>query len=120
MAKSKPATTVLALAIGHPTPWRQTVNIGTADKPEKVQLVFEPGVDKEVTLAEIEGGLQPFIDAGLLVDPRRDPKGRQRRPEKPDGDANKTIAKLEKKVEELSAENAQLKADLEKLTAPAE
>lgn len=118
MAKSKPATTVLALAIGHPTPWRQTVNIGTADKPEKVQLVFEPGIDVEVTAAEIAGGLQPFIDSGLLVDPRRDPKGRQRRPEKPDGDATKTIANLEKKIEDLAAENAQLRSDLEKLTAP--
>lgn len=118
MAKSKPATTVLALAIGHQTTWRQTVNVGTAEKPNKIQLVFEPGEDKEVTLAEIEGGLQPFIDSGLLVDPNRDPKGRQRRPEKPTGDAMKTIAKLEKKIEDLSAENAQLRADLEKLTAP--
>jgi hypothetical protein len=118
MAKSKPATTVLALAIGHPTPWRQTVNVGTPENPNKIQLVFEPGIDKEVTLAEIEGGLQPFIDCGLLVDPRRDPKGRQRRPEQPSGDANKTIAKLEKQVEELSAKNAQLTADLEAATAP--
>lgn len=114
MAKTKPATTVLALAIGHPTPWRQTVDTGT----ERVQLVFEPGIDKEVTIAEIEGGLQPFIDSGLLVDPRRDPKGRQRRPEKPDGDATKTINKLEKKIEDLATENAQLKADLEAATAP--
>jgi hypothetical protein len=120
MAKTKPATTVLALAIGHPTPWRQTVNVGTAEQPNRIQLVFEPNVDKEVTLAEIEGGLQPFIDSGLLVDPRRDPKGRQRRPEKPDGDANKTITKLEKKIEDLATENAQLKADLEAATAPKE
>lgn len=118
MAKTKPATTVLALAIGHSTVWRQTVNAGTAAEPNKVQLVFEPGVDKEVTQAEIEGGLQPFIDSGLLVDPRRDPKGRQRRPEQPTGDATKAIAKLEKQVEDLSAENAQLKADLEAATAP--
>jgi hypothetical protein len=118
MAKAKPATTVLTLKIGHPTIWRQTVNVGTAEKPQKVQLLFEPGIDREVTFAEIAGGLQPFIDCGLLVDPNRDAKGRQRRPEKASGDANKTITSLEKKIEELSSENAQLRADLDKLTAP--
>ena len=116
MAKAK--TTTLALRVGHSTPWRQTVNVGTDKEPNKIQLVFEPGEDKEVTQAEIDGGLQPFIDCGLLVDPNRDPKGRQRRPVAVSVDADKTISKLEKQVEDLSAENAQLKADLEAATAP--
>jgi hypothetical protein len=115
---SKEKTRVLALKIGHTTQWRQTVNIGTAKNPKAIQLVFEPGEDKEVTQAEIDGGLQAFIDCGLLVDPNRDPKGRQRRPAVASGDADKTIAKLEKKIEDLSAENSQLKADLEAATAP--
>lgn len=114
---SKKKTQTFALAIGHSTTFRQTVNIGTPEKPNRVQLVFEPGEDYELTEAEI-AGVQPFIDSGLLVDPNRDPKGRQRRPPVVSGDANKTIAKLEKKLEELSAENAQLKADLEAATKP--
>lgn len=115
MAKAK--TIKLALRVGHPTLFRQTVNIGTPEKPNRVQLVFEPGVDRDVTQAEIDGGLQPFIDSGLLVDPMRDPKGRQRRPSKASVDADKTITKLESRIEELSAENARLTADLDAATS---
>lgn len=110
---SKVKTIKLALRVGHPNTFRQTVNVGTPESPNRVQLVFEPGVDREVTQAEIDGGLRPFIESGLLVDPLRDPKGRQRRPKAASGDANKIIAKLEARIEELSAENSRLKAEAE-------
>lgn len=110
---AKKQTRVLALKIGHPTKWRQTVVLGPKDKPQRVQLLFEPGIDREVTQEEIDGGLQPFIDCGLLVDPNRDPKGRQRRPPAPESvEADKVIAKLENRIEELSAENEDLKKQL--------
>jgi hypothetical protein len=115
---AKKETRTLALKIGHTTAWRQTVAVGPKDKPKRVQIVFEPNEDKEVTKAEIDGGLQPFIDCGLLVDPNRDPKGRQRRPAAVTADAASEIAKLEKKVEDLAAENSKLRADLEVATKP--
>jgi hypothetical protein len=109
---AKKETRILALKIGHTTTWRQTVNVGTAANPKKHTIVFEPGEDKEVTQAEIDGGLKPFIDVGLLVDPNRDPKGRQRRPPAPEStEAEKVIAKLEKKVEELSTRVSELTAE---------
>lgn len=110
---AKKDTCVLALKIGHTTTWRQTVTVGPKSNPQKMQLVFEPGEDKEVTKEEIAGGLQPFIDCGLLVDPNRDAKGRQRRPPQPEAaEADKVIAKLEQRIEELSAENADLKKQI--------
>lgn len=106
MSKKKAATRSLALRIGHTTPFRRTVTVDG----EKYQLVFEPGKDYEITEAEIAGGLQKLIDGGLLVDPNRDHKGRQRRPTVAAADATATIDKLEKRIEQVAAENAALKA----------
>lgn len=114
MAKKKPTHT-LALRFGHATLFRRTVTLGNG---EKIQMVFEPDRDYEVTDEELAGGLQKLVDDGLLVDPNRDPKGRRRPLAAPTADATAAIDKLEKRVEDLAAENAQLKADLEAATAP--
>lgn len=121
------ATRTLALKVGHPTAFRRTLRFYKADPKTKkqvldrsrppVQMVFEPGKDYEVTQEELDAGLQQLVDVGLLVDPNRDPKGRQRRPSAPTADAAKEISGLEKKVERLSAENAELKKKLEEQKA---
>lgn len=74
MARKKPQ--MLALRWGHPTAFRKTVVVGgTKEEPEKVQLVFEPGVKYRLSSNEVEQ-LQRFIDSGLLVDPGADVKKR--------------------------------------------
>ena len=106
---AKKLTHTLALRIGHTTPFRRTVTVGKKN-PQKYQLVFEPGRDYEVTDEELAGGLQKLVDGGLLVNPHRDARGRQRRPAVPTADPDATIEKLEKKVETLAAENSVLKS----------
>lgn len=119
---SKKKTRTLALKVGHPTAFRRTIKFWAKSKdgsrvldPSRppVQMVFEPGQDYEISEEEIEAGLQGLIDGGLLVDPNRDPKGRQRRPPAPEAaQFDKVVAKLEKRIEELSAENEDLKKQL--------
>lgn len=87
-------------------------------KREPVQLVFEPDEDIELTEEEI-GYLANAIAGGYIVPTNRDAKGRQRsQRSEPMPEATEIIAKIEKQVEELSAENAQLKADLKAATKP--
>ena len=81
------------------------------------QLVFQPGAHLELTAEEV-AGLKKEIDSRMIVPSFVDDKGRQRIIREVTPEATATIAKLEAKVEELAAENAQLRADLEKLTAP--
>lgn len=114
MAKAKPkGTTSYTLKFGHPTPFRRTVTIGD----ENVQLVFTPGEHYELTDEEI-AGLELEISGGLLVLTDLNSAGVQRPPRGQSADATATIEKLEAKIEDLATENAQLRADLEKLTAP--
>ena len=54
----------------------------------------------------------------MIVPSYRDDKGRQKIVREVTPEATATISRLEKKIKELSAENAQLKADLEAATAP--
>lgn len=115
MAKKPKSTSSYTLKFGHPTPFRRTVTVGD----EKVQLVFIPGEHYELTAEEV-AGLDKEISGGLLVPTDLNAAGVQRPPRGVSADAAATIEKLEAKIEDLSAENAQLRADLEKLTAPAE
>lgn len=58
-------STFYGLKKGHPTRWQKTVDVGTAKKPKKVVLVFEPGEFQELSEKE-EKALRKYIDAGLL------------------------------------------------------
>jgi hypothetical protein len=117
---AKPKSGTFTLRNGHATTFRRTVTLDgsslnpkkpTADA-EKVQLAFEPGVDYPLSEVEV-AGCQDLIDAGILVPANRDDKGRNKPiAASPRTDADSTIDKLEKKVEELAAENAALKAKL--------
>jgi hypothetical protein len=77
MAKKK--TTAWGLKVGHTTPFRRTVDIGTKGKPNRVQLVFQPDTPYELTEQEL-AGVQRFVDSGLIVPWLLDPKGRRRSP----------------------------------------
>ncbi len=120
------------LKLGHPTPYRRTVTLDgstKANKPvsseaEKVQLEFQPGQAYDLSDIEAEG-CRDLIENGFLVPARTDEKGRNKpvQVSSPRTDADGTIDKLEKKVEELAAENAELKAQLKnapKVTLPAQ
>lgn len=119
---NKPAAKSYMLKIGHDTAFRRTVQIGDSKKagkkggtdPEKVQLVFEPGQSYQLTDEEV-AGLQNEINSGLLVEATTDAEGRQRpvQPSSPRTDADSVIDRLEKKCEELAAENAELKKQLD-------
>lgn len=65
----------LALKWGRKTPFRRTIQSGTADAPASVTMVFEPGLKYEVT-ADEAAQLQREVDCGMLVDPCSDVKGR--------------------------------------------
>lgn len=87
-------------------------------KRPPVQLVFEPDEDIDLTEEEV-GYLANAIKGGFIVPTNRDAKGRQKTTRNvPSPEAADEIAKLEKKIEDLAADNAQLKADLEAATAP--
>jgi hypothetical protein len=102
MAKKK--TTAYGLKVGHTTPFRRTVEIGTKDKPKRVQLVFEPDAPYDLTEQEV-AGVQRFIDCGLLVPWMLDPKGRRRMPTgTKDGPAE--IDTMGKRIAELELELA--------------
>lgn len=127
-------TTPYTLRRGREQEFRRTVNYFTTDKEgnktpdqkrESVQFRFLPDEDVQLTDEEIEF-MSPDIAAGVIVPADRDAKGRQRvQRNEPTPEAAEIIAKLESKVEALSAklssvkaENKSLKADLEAATAP--
>jgi hypothetical protein len=125
MAKKKPAKTDEAeddgpnagsytLRRDREQEFRRTINY---ESGVAAQLVFQPGVHVELTQEEVDG-LENEIKVGMIVPSNRDDKGRQKLIREVTPEATATITKLEKQVEELSAENAQLKADLEAATAP--
>lgn len=68
-------TKSVALKWGHPTPFRRTIDLGTEKKPDKVQLVFEPGVKYQLTAREIKL-LEHDFASEMLVFPDKDPKRR--------------------------------------------
>ena len=94
--------------------FRRTINY---ESGVSAQLVFQPGKHVELTQEEVDG-LAKEIENRMIVPSLTDDKGRQRIVREVTPEATATIAKLEKQVEDLSAENAQLKADLEAATAP--
>lgn len=136
---SKSATTSYTLARGRTAPYRKTITYlseqplkGADGKPvtgpdgkpvmkmlrdpkrEPVQMVFEADKDIELTEEEI-GYLANAIKGGYIVPTNRDAKGRQRSaPKDYVPGADEIIAKLEKKVEDLSAKLAAVKADAKK------
>lgn len=112
MAKRTKGTAQYALKFGHPTVFRRTVTVG---KGEPYQLVFEPGQLYELNDEEV-ACLDREIAAGILVEAAKDPKGRfrylDRQANKVAADADATIVKLEKRIEDLAAENAKLQEQL--------
>jgi hypothetical protein len=109
MAKKK--TKSYALQPNWPAPFRRTVRL--ADR-EPYLLVFEPGEHYELDPDEIEF-LAHEIAVGVLVESKVDASGN--RPVFVPPSAEDAIARLETQIEELSAENAELRAELEKATA---
>lgn len=106
------------LRVGHATTFRRTVNIGTEDKPKRVQLVFEPETPQELTEKEV-AGLQQEIMEGIIVPWEED--GRKLRPtQSPSPDAvglmkslQEENADLRRRNEELASELAELDGDLD-------
>lgn len=94
--------------------FRRTINYLSG---ASAQLVFQPGQHVELTQEEVDW-LAKEIEHRMIVPSYRDDKGRQKIVREVTPEATATISRLEKKIEELSAENAQLKADLEAATAP--
>lgn len=98
-----------ALNRGHQTPFRRTVKYS---ETKSAQLVFEPGEAQELSDVEV-AACQDLIDCGRLVEVGQDDKGRVRFPfVKQSQDADKVIASLEAKIEELSAVVAKQSAEL--------
>lgn len=122
-------TTPYTLQRGREQEFRRTVNYFTTDKDgnkvldpkrESVQFRFIAGEDVQLTDEEIEF-METDIKAGFIVRADRDAKGRQRvQRDEPTPEAADIIAKLEKKVEDLSAKLASVKAENKKLTADLE
>lgn len=139
---TKSSTTPYTLARGRNQPYRKTITylseqpligsdgkqvVGPDGKPvlkmlpdpkrPAVQMVFEADEDIELTEEEL-GHLENAIKSGVIVPTNRDGKGRQRSTRvAPSPEAADEIAKLEKKVEEVSAKNAELKSENDKLKA---
>lgn len=105
---------VYTLRLGRLQPFRRTVQYG---KDKSAQLVFEPGVDVELDKTELEQ-CQDLIDTEMIVPADRDAKGRLRMPRVSSEEDTKAIEKLQKKVETLEAENAELQKMLEQASAP--
>jgi hypothetical protein len=97
-----------SLRQGHEMPFRRTIHYSDS---KSAQLVFNPGVTYELTELEVDQ-CQDIIDSHLLVEATEDEKGRVRYISRLDHDksSDAIISDLEKKVETLSAENAELRA----------
>lgn len=99
-------------------PFRRTVTYNAGKKNEKqAQLVFEPGVDLELSKEEL-AQCQDLIDSEMIVPADRDAKGRLRvaRDRSPQADA--ALSEAQDRIAELEAENAELRATLEAATEP--
>lgn len=103
MAKKKEP---YSLRPGRVEPFRRTVS---QQNGKSVQIVFEQGVDVDLSADELEQ-CRDIVESGMIVPATRDAKGRLRVPREFVEKAEGEIAKLEKRVEELSAENEALKA----------
>lgn len=103
MAKkeAKGESAAYTLLRGRTQPFRRTV--------ASRLLVFEPGVDLELT-AEEQEQCADLIANGMIVPSDRDAKGRLRGPQR------QVVESLEARVEKLEAENAELKELLDAAT----
>jgi hypothetical protein len=113
-ATKKAAVELYGLRFGHPNTFRRTVNIGTAAKPNKVQLVFEPDTPLELTDKEIEG-LKAEIESGFIVPWGED--GKRRRVANPTADTA-DVKRLQAENTKLRQQVAELTNQLEDATAP--
>lgn len=123
---AKQAKTSYTLSGRRTDPFRRTIRYLKKDKDGKVVygedgkavelkkavlLFFQHGKHIELTDEEVEF-LKVEIDAEIIVPTNFDSKGRQRDPNQIPAklvDAETTIANLEKKIEDLAAENAKLR-----------
>lgn len=89
------AKAVYTLRRGREQAFRRTVSLSKPGRKESeaVQLVFEPGVDVELSEQELQQ-CHDLIDVGMIVDATRDSKGRLR---------GGISADAEVKMEELAA-----------------
>lgn len=100
------------LMLGRMQPYRRTVTYNAGKKSEKqAQIVFEPGVDVELTTEELDQ-CQDLVDVQIIVPANRDAKGRLRVSRELEA-ANGEAAELKARVAELEAENAELRAMIE-------
>lgn len=108
MAK-KAKTTAYGLRFGHPNIFRRTIQIGKGANATRFQMVFEPNVPYELSDEEV-AALKPEIEDGI-IELWNDGKQR-RRPAATAPTSNATA-----QVEALQVENAELRAQVEELTA---
>jgi hypothetical protein len=108
-AEEELVETLYTLRRGREQPFRRTVTLG--DK--QVQLVFEPGVDLDLSPDEIVQ-CQDLIDSQMIVPATRDAKGRLRVVRSTTEAA--TLAALQAKNDELEARVAELTALLDEAT----
>lgn len=112
-AEEEVSETLYTLRRGREQPFRRTVTLGG----NQVQLVFEPGVDLDLSPDEIVQ-CQDLIDNQMIVPATRDAKGRLRVVRSVTEAA--TIATLQAKCDEQEARIAELEALLEESTKPVE
>ena len=100
---------------GHPTAFRRTVDIGTEKNPNRVTLLFEPGKPLELTAIELEG-LKAELAEGFIVPWEEHGQGMR-----PVASPTQTaeLDALKAKIEELTAQNAELLQAAEKVPAAA-
>lgn len=109
MAKSK--NVLLTLRRDRELPFRRTVTVGKDGSTK--QLVFEPGVDLELT-EEMAAQVQDLIDSGMIVPADRDAKGRLRVPRSAELSSD---SKLEEVVDNLRATVLQQRQEIAELKA---
>lgn len=96
MSKSK--SVLLTLRRDRDTPFRRTVTVGK-DGSNK-QLVFEPGVDLELT-EEMAKQVQDLIDSGMVTLADRDAKGRLRVPRQAADSDGVEVEKMQEVIDGL-------------------
>lgn len=124
MAKKKqttaePVAKLYGLRFGHPTIFRRTINLGTKDKPRKVQLVFEPDVPLELSAVEIEA-LKPELEDGIIAPWHEGKLRRTPAAQQEPRDESKELAALREENELLREQITELTEQLAAATAPAD
>ncbi len=113
-ASDGPPAGSYTLKRGRESQFRRTIRY---ESGVSAQLVFSPDQHIDLTQEEVDG-LRKEIACGLIVPSNTDDKGRQRVVREVTTEAKATIESLQSQVDELAAENAQLKADMEAASKP--